>query len=659
MRKLKQIAVALGLTLGTMLAFGALTEPDRQQIPFRNVLQNPGFESGKASWTVSAGTFTLTTTASQVGSGVQAASWATGAAARTFTSKAIPIPAGLYGRQGVASCLIKGATADHTLSGFDGTNKLSTANVTHSTTYSRTSTNFLFPSTGNIQLRITSASSETLYIDDCYLGAAEGFNVSQTNQAIFIGAAYIARNGSCSWSVTSVSLAPFGATAACPGPTVESNPGPGVIQTTDTDLPRFTVNNLPAGEYEVIISTRIDAGVANAGAAIYDGNTFSGTIGFDGNHSMAQTLVGHFSYTSAGNRTFEIYAQNDSSSTSINNAAAGGWQTNFKIYKYPSVAEQTFAPDKLSNSWSGYHSNDCSFTNVTGGVYADFPIDASCTFGELTNTNFGTVTSWNDGTPGNNMPGITFTPSRAGSYFVCATGAMSNGSSQATSWRLKDVLNPTTIIATAWDNQGSPNYNYTLPLCGIYKATSTSPVTIGIDARSSGTAFFDGGLGSHVVNWSIFQIDQSLPGPVITPPVVQPAKSASSGGFSTGAGSFTAVTNLSLTVVQTYANRSWHVGLESDGSGSQSSVTCAIAGASVQVSCYIRILRDGTEIAQYAMGGVANSFSVYQPTSSINFTDVNPPVGSHTYTVEVYETNNGGGGTVSVTLAVLEAHQLP
>lgn len=150
----------------------------------QNLLKNPGWEGGTTDWSASGGTFTTTTTAANIGSGAKAASWNSSAASQTLTSTAVAIPAGAYGRNGVASCNIQGTSATHTLQAYDGTNILASQSISSLASYSRTSINFPFPTSGNIQLRLVSVAADEpiIYIDDCYLGLAEGYNLAQLNQ---------------------------------------------------------------------------------------------------------------------------------------------------------------------------------------------------------------------------------------------------------------------------------------------------------------------------------------------------------------------------------------------------------------------------------------------------------------------------------------------
>lgn len=152
----------------------------------------------------------------------------------------------------------------------------------------------------------------------------------------------------------------------------------------------------------------------------------------------------------------------------------------------------------ISNtSWSGYHANDCAWTSASAS-FADPADDASCTFTERVNNNFGTVTSF-----GSKKPGITFTPAATGRYYVCATILAYNDT--ATNYATFSLTDGTTEIA-----EGSARYPNLLstPICGIYNATSTSSKTIKVQFKriSAGSAVIDGS-NANAIEWSIFSID--------------------------------------------------------------------------------------------------------------------------------------------------------
>jgi len=158
----------------------------------------------------------------------------------------------------------------------------------------------------------------------------------------------------------------------------------------------------------------------------------------------------------------------------------------------------------LIDSWSGYHDSSCSWLFGTSSFSAPTTYSNDCLHERVNNT-FGTVVSWNDGTPGNDYPGITFTPNKTGRYFVCAeVVAEINGGPDKGNLELTDG---TAIVAKA-EVSLPAGYEVTLPLCGIYEATSTSPVTLQIKGKSpTQNVLVHSSASDDVITWSIFQID--------------------------------------------------------------------------------------------------------------------------------------------------------
>ncbi|HNJ38412.1 MAG TPA: hypothetical protein PL071_10415 [Nitrosomonas sp.] len=156
-------------------------------------------------------------------------------------------------------------------------------------------------------------------------------------------------------------------------------------------------------------------------------------------------------------------------------------------------------------SWSGYHATDCAWT-TSSSSFADPGADASCTFTERTNRNFGTVTS-----AGSKLPGIVFTPPSTGRYYICALAQASNDTSS--NYSAYSMTDGTTEIA-----QGSSRYPNIIstPICGIYNAASVASTTIKLQLKSiaGGNAIIDGSR-SNAIEWSIYSLDQAFPAPVL------------------------------------------------------------------------------------------------------------------------------------------------
>lgn len=577
--------IILFYLLSTLPAGAALTDVDKTQIFSKNIMPNGGFELGKSGWTPNdTADFAVTTTTPMVG--LVHATWDADASADTLAYAAFPIQAGYYGRNGVASCLFTTAsgTATVEIQATDGSNVLSEASITSSTTPTRTSTNFIFPSSGSIQLRLyANADEPSIAIDDCYLGPAEGYNVSSVSQATFVGQSYFAATASCLWSRTNTALGAFTADTDCPGPTVVSS-YVGSWQTTDSNLPKQTINNLPPGIYEVTVIGSFYQTVAAVNTlSISDGTTTCPGVSAENSSaaSSGQTYTCSFNYSSAGDRSFEVYGSSGSSTININNTSQGQTLT-FILKRFPTSSEQAYTPDLQAMSWSGYHDSTCGWTRAST-AFADPSADTTCSLVERVNNNFGTVSSYLSGS--DDLPGITFTPKKVGTYKVCAIGSGKNSNIGTLLLKLWDGT--TTVAEAGMDTINTASYSSNFTACGLYKATSTASVSLRIQmACSVNTCTIEqSSPGSSAIEWTIFSLDQSIPAPVLTNMVT----SGSSGGVK--------MVSASLNCDAGSAVTSSEAGFTSLAIGNIASGSCTITWASTIWSAAPRCFITATTIS--------------------------------------------------------------
>jgi hypothetical protein len=523
---MKRILFFLALAFSSQ-GFAALDVADKPNFVAKQLLNNGGFERGKASWTASGGTFAIVTSGTNLLTGNDSATWDSNGAAQTLLSTAVTIPKGLYGTNGVGLCKIQvpSGAATHTIEAYDGSNILGSVTILSSTIPTYSYVNFVFPSSGSISLRLKSVNADEplIAIDDCFLASASEVNMTQVSQAQFIGSAYFATTASCLWTrATSTTLAAFATTAACPGPTVDINPGPGTIQTTDSDLPRVTVANLPPGNYKACFNGAVVSNTTNQMSfAIFDGTTTSpmrqGALGNGSGGTIS--ICGVYNYTSAGSHSYELYSAASTSSTITLSSAVAPDQLGFTLEKFPSTTEMAYRPDAGGAlSWSGYHDSTCSWTVTQTTFAADFAVDTTCALVERTNVNFGAVTSAL--VSADKLPGIVFTPKRVGRYYVCATvnEPGSGTASNTTRFRLTDG---TTTIAENGNSQGT-NGAWSVNLCGIYSATALTSTTLKVqgDAASGTALIHNADTANTAIEWSIFSMDQQIPAPLLVNSVV-------------------------------------------------------------------------------------------------------------------------------------------
>jgi hypothetical protein len=153
-----------------------------------------------------------------------------------------------------------------------------------------------------------------------------------------------------------------------------------------------------------------------------------------------------------------------------------------------------------TSSWSGYHDQTCSWAR-TSAAYGDPTADASCALVERTNKNFGTVS-----TSGGVLPAITFTPTKKASYHVCATAKILN-SAAGTDNELR-LWDGTTVIAEVETYEYVINNIISVPICGIYKATSTSAVTLSLQTKAASNTITIASNATSIssVEWTVDEI---------------------------------------------------------------------------------------------------------------------------------------------------------
>ena len=518
MGKVKAFLMLSLIALGYSSALAALSTQDRAIIPSWQLLVNPGFESGTQGWTASGGTFTTTTTAANVGSGLVAGSWDSSAASQTLTSSAVTIPSGAYGRPAILSCNIQtpSGSATHKIQAWDGTNVLAEATIQSSTQYRASSVMFEMPGSGSIRARLISVASNepSINVDDCAQQVLQSDVVVPVAQASLYGSLKYAGTSGCVWLRTAnASFADFSADTDCATPTVT-----GLATAPSTKIPAITFNNMPPGDYSFIATSffRSDSPGHNCSYRFSDGTNGSAPQNNwdSGNSTGVPVLAGRFSYTTSGTRTISIQATgtdaNHICAIDVDNPTTKALE--IQVYRFPSTAETGVRPDVLPASWSGYHDNTCSFTNSSSGSFGDFSGDASCNLVQTNNTNFGTVTSYLNG--GNPSSGIVITPSKPGAFLVTATTSAANSSgAQVASIALTDGNN--TILSAQSFRVINVGYEHTFALSGIVYATSISAVTAKLRGKVTGGTTTIDVDATQRVSWSVVALNQSFPAPLL------------------------------------------------------------------------------------------------------------------------------------------------
>lgn len=442
--------------------FAKTEDVDRQERFQQNLLKNGGFENGKGSgtnlWTASAGSFAIATSGSNLLTGKASATWDAAASADTLTYSSLTIPKGLYGKSGVFTCsiLTPSGTATHTLEVTDGSNTLSSTSIISNTNPTRAYTTFIFPTSGSIVAKIKAQANEpSITIDDCFMGPAEGI-VLNPLKAQDVFSAF-----------------------------VDGTASPSTVSSENVDWINGNCTRDSTGHFTCTFNSGLFTQAPNCMGM--DNTTPSTT---------RSVMVTAISSSAVSVATYSTSAQNDGFWLMCQKASVDAPASAYKI-------------DTVANSWSGYHDSTCFWTR-TNVAYGDPAADTTCTFTEVTNNNFGTVTSYLSGS--DKLPGIVFTPKAAGRYYVKAS--FTNGNSGA-GYDKAQLMDGSTAIDQN-SGVGTATNPQFMQLSGIVVATDTSAKTVSIQVASSASQF---NLGTHAtpatrsINWTIFQIDQQFPMP--------------------------------------------------------------------------------------------------------------------------------------------------
>jgi hypothetical protein len=361
------------------------TESQKQYLSSENILKNPGFESGLTGWTNSAGVITSESTTFIKGK-KSAKIVLTAQTATLVQSSTLYAGAFADGVQGLATCRIKSSVALKFCSRNAGVTSTSNCvDVNNGNTWGLYKLPTILNSVSNgISIASTGAVTGTVFVDDCFLGAQ---GLTQNIDASKIaGESFFAGTTSCNWARASTVIGAFTAAAACPGPTLVYQ-SMGQWQTTDSDLPRQTINNLPAGKYKATfqIASYMSA-VTNPAFAITDGSTTCEPMGANGSTSLIGTTASCvFNYTSSGNRVFELHGGSPTGTLNVGNQPSGP-RSSLKFNLEYFGSDSTY-----SSQTETFSSSSNALTHKATAIVSTDPVGTYNTYSYAINTNTKTI----------------------------------------------------------------------------------------------------------------------------------------------------------------------------------------------------------------------------------------------------------------------------
>jgi hypothetical protein len=316
----------------------------------------------------------------------------------------------------------------------------------------------------------SSSSSATTYIDKAFVGVMPSNLMPDIAQAQIAGESYFAGTVNCAWARGSTTIGAFTVDTDCPGPTVvRSNIG--IWQTTDADLPIQTVNSLPAGDYKAtfIFETNM-TGAATSAIAINDGTTtcFANAGNYSATASSGQTVSCTFSYTSAANRSFQLYVGSSANSVElINSRTAPAIGIRFLLEYFPPVtkiyADRTdfFIDASIGGASFTQGSTSTPVAPTSGSL--DMVLNSGTARIPCSSTNVATGLTCSSGTE---QVGVNFIAPKTGVYQFCVS-MVANGGGSSFTGRLAITSNSAqTILQTGKAQSGmSSGSNAPFNLC--------------------------------------------------------------------------------------------------------------------------------------------------------------------------------------------------
>lgn len=150
------------------------------------------------------------------------------------------------------------------------------------------------------------------------------------------------------------------------------------------------------------------------------------------------------------------------------------------------------------------HGSDCLFDR-NNSAYGSFSTDATCTFTAGTSSGL-TVSAYLSA--GDDLPGITFTPSAASQiYKVCASPQLLNNANDG-AIRLHDGTNE---LSSVLFRTGAAAVTFGRPgnMCAYYPSVGTSAINIEIQGKGTGNINMSdtGSLGTSIIEWTVERIE--------------------------------------------------------------------------------------------------------------------------------------------------------
>jgi hypothetical protein len=499
-----------------------------------NLLTNPSFEDGVSiDWSNTGGTFTQGTYTNGTESDAKYANFVASGSGQYFETALKSVPDSL-GAGCMADLKYFGGSGNFKLQALDSSaNVLSEIVLPNTTAWQKSQTlAYPCPAPGaTMRARVISTGAGTIQGDLAYLGGNK--NISQIAQARLAAEIKFVGTASCLLQYGSGGSYATATAAACPGPTIIDQ-RIGTCLTTDVDGPVVTCNNMPAGDYVLLytLAAGVNAG-SQGGLAVTDGSSTQGHISvpYAAAAIYGQTIIGKFSYSSSGSRTWTIVGRGFGNTTILYNNVADQNDINLKILYYPTTSETAVTNEQ--SSW---------FVDANLGG-ANVAVSTNSTYVEATDAGLNMVL--NSGSASAEVPcsgtnpstgltcaagsesmGVVFTPPYAGWFDVCAYGSANTAAATVSviSRLIETPNNAQTNLQTGqaapetYSAAGAATTNQSSCSTFYFANTTKRTVRLMYEANGSGsfTADRSGTIGQRDWRFTVRPALQNIARPVLT-----------------------------------------------------------------------------------------------------------------------------------------------
>lgn len=541
--------ILLTLILFNNIAFAQNAPSQKAYQPPVSLLENGGFESGKAGWTNSGGTFAIVTSGSNLLWDKASATFDASSSGQYIQSKLYTVPVGLYGGNCAASIDYLGGDTNLKLVALDGSaNVLATRTFESAATEKRSfGISFPCPSSGTFRIRLESlANAAIVAVDKAKLGE---FDTVQIGTPKLYGTLRSEAVTNCEWQITvgNVALANFPADTDCNNPTVTGEvtaPGtkvPGLVVQGPGDFlitmqGKLRHNSAADGTYTIRLSNGTQHSNVAEGVLIDTSGFSAATTG--GTYTFSITLP-------TGSHTLQLQGSTFNATLSLNNTT-GADQTglNFVVYKYPSQQEVGFRADTVAwlvdsnivgaapslgtsaqTAYVGITDSGLAAVQNSGSIGVQIPCSS-------TNPSTGLTCA-----AGDESVGVVFNAPTAGAVEACVAFAYysnsGNASPQTTFQIVETPNNAQTILQEGKDRTqaGVTSQEGIFPFktCGIFQFTSAGQKTLRLmyemPAKTNAPLVFadaDANQGQRDIHWTVKPLNQQVPAPLLVNTIVSP-----------------------------------------------------------------------------------------------------------------------------------------